>query len=98
MSTPRQAREPHTSSSRPRRGPGRPRGGSAPETRDRILETARRVLAERGFPGATVREIASRAGVNPAMVHYYFGSKRGLHTALIERIAAELRGRVEALA
>ncbi len=56
------------------------------------------MLAERGFPGATVREIANRAGVNPAMVHYYFGSKRGLHTALIERIVAELRARVEALA
>ncbi len=98
MPASRQTHEPPTSSSRPRRRPGRPRGGSAPETRDLILKTARSVLAERGFPGTTIREIANRAGVNPAMVHYYFGSKRGLHTALIERIAAELRGRVEALA
>ena len=76
MPTSRESREPHISSSRPRRGPGRPRGGS-PETRDLILEAARGVLAERGFPGATVREIANRAGVNPAMVHYYFGSDVG---------------------
>lgn len=93
----RPARHPRRSSP-PARGPGRPRGRSATATRDRILEAARHVLAERGYPVASIREIAGRAGVNPSLVHYYFGSKRGLHTALIERVVSELQARLDATA
>jgi AcrR family transcriptional regulator len=81
-----------------RRRPGRPRGGSSAETRERILAAARAVLAERGYPQATLREIAARARVNPALVTYYFGTKHGLHTAILERAAAELRERVALVA
>jgi AcrR family transcriptional regulator len=45
-----------------------------------------------------VREIAARADVNPALVHHYFGTKRELHVAVLERVGAELRERIEALA
>jgi AcrR family transcriptional regulator len=49
------------------------------------------VLAERGFAGATIREIADRAHVNPALLHYYFGTKTGLNRAVIGRVYERLR-------
>ena len=62
------------------RRPGRPRAAAArgPATRDRIVEAARAAFAEHGFDGATVRTIATRAGVDPALVHHYFGTKQRL--------------------
>lgn len=65
-----------------RRRPGR-RPGSA-DTRGRILEAARAAFADLGFEGATVRRIAARAGVDPALVHHYFGSKQRLFVAAME--------------
>jgi AcrR family transcriptional regulator len=53
------------------------------------------VLGEYGYPGATVREIAERAAVNPALVHHYFGTKQGLHAALLDRVTRELREKIE---
>jgi AcrR family transcriptional regulator len=46
--------------------------------REAILGAARRQFAEQGYEGATVRAIARDAGVDPALVAYYFGSKSGL--------------------
>ncbi len=48
-------------------------------TRTRLLEAATEVFAERGFRGATLREIAERAGANLAAANYYFRSKEGLY-------------------
>jgi AcrR family transcriptional regulator len=62
--------------------PGRRPGG--PDTRSEILEAARSVFAERGFDRATVRAIAAEAGVDPAMIHHYFGSKDRLFAASID--------------
>lgn len=45
------------------------------ETRTRILEAAHRVFMRRGTSGARTREIAEEAGVNKALLHYYFSSK-----------------------
>jgi AcrR family transcriptional regulator len=42
-----------------------------------------------------VREIAERAEVNPALIHHYFGTKRGLHAALLDRVTRELREQIE---
>ena len=47
-------------------------------TRDTILEVARRLFAERGYDGASVRRIAESAGVDPAMINHHFGSKEQL--------------------
>jgi len=47
------------------------------------------VLSEVGFPHATIREIAQRASVNPALLHYYFGTKSQLHEAVMTQIADE---------
>jgi len=58
---------------------GRRRGPST--TRQEILDAAREVFADRGVDGTT-REIAQRAGVDPAMIAHYFGSKGGLFEAV----------------
>jgi AcrR family transcriptional regulator len=55
---------------------GRRKGGE--DTRAALLSAARAVFAESGYDGATVRSIATRAGVDPAMVNHWFGSKEGL--------------------
>jgi AcrR family transcriptional regulator len=49
-----------------------------------VLAAARATFAERGFDGATIRSIAAAAGVDPALVHHYFGSKDGLFMAALE--------------
>lgn len=50
-----------------------------PETRQRVLESAVAVFAERGFRDTTIHEICLRAGANIAAVNYYFGSKDDLY-------------------
>ncbi|HEU0087056.1 MAG TPA: TetR family transcriptional regulator [Pseudonocardiaceae bacterium] len=67
------------------RGP-RPRGrrpGGA-DTRGALLDAARAEFTQRGYDGATVRAIAQRAAVDPAMVNHWFGSKDGLFVAAME--------------
>jgi AcrR family transcriptional regulator len=62
-----------------RRRRGRRPGGA--DTRAQLLEAARIEFADRGYEGATVRMIADRAGVDPAMVNHWFGGKEALFTA-----------------
>jgi AcrR family transcriptional regulator len=50
----------------------------ADSSRQKIFASAERLFAERGFNGVSVRDIAHDAGVNSALVGYYFGGKRGL--------------------
>ncbi|NJP35632.1 helix-turn-helix domain-containing protein [Micromonospora thermarum] len=63
-----------------------PRTGRRPgtaETRAAILAAARNAFAARGYDGVSIRQVASGAAVDPALVHHYFGSKVGLfRTAL----------------
>lgn len=66
--------------SAPRRRGRRPGGG---DTRAALLDAARAVFAERGYDGATVRAIAERAGVDPAMVNHWFGGKEPLFVAAL---------------
>src|SRR3989442_254727 len=54
------------------------------DTREAILAAAREVFAERGFDGASIRAIATSAGVDPALVHHYFGTKDELFLATVE--------------
>ena len=71
------------------------------DTRQRVLDAASALFAERGFHGTTARDIAERAGVNLAAAHYHFGSKETLYldvlraqfdaiTAALERRGARL--------
>lgn len=54
------------------------------ETREEILAAARTQFAELGYDGATIRGIAAAAGVNPALVHHYFGAKDKVFVAALE--------------
>lgn len=58
------------------------------ETKERLLEAAGRVFAERGFRDATVREICQQAGANVAAVNYYFGDKQRLYIESVKRAHA----------
>ncbi|HEX5541678.1 MAG TPA: TetR family transcriptional regulator [Micromonospora sp.] len=64
-----------------RRRTGRRPGN--PDTREAILAAAREAFAERGFDGASIRSIAGSAGVDPALVHHYFGTKDQLFLAVM---------------
>lgn len=59
----------------------RPAGGS--DTREAILTAAGELFAEVGFERATMREVATRAGVDPALIHHYFVNKDGLLAAAL---------------
>ncbi|MGK5553057.1 TetR family transcriptional regulator [Actinomadura kijaniata] len=68
---------------RRRRGrpPGRGRRPGPTETREEILAAARGLFAEKGYDGASLRAIARAAGVDPALVHHFYGSKEGVFIA-----------------
>src|SRR5437016_13908119 len=54
-------------------------------TRDRILDTAERLFAERGYGATSLRSIIAAAGVNLAAVHYHYRSKEALLDAVLTR-------------
>lgn len=60
-----------------------------PDAGDRILEAALAGFAEHGFHGASMRDIAGRAGVSQALVHHHFGNKAALWNLVGERISAD---------
>lgn len=76
----RPAAAPKAAAPRGRRRGRRPAGQ---ETRDALLDAARVEFNARGFEGATVRVIAERAEVDPAMVNHWFGGKEGLFVAAL---------------
>jgi AcrR family transcriptional regulator len=63
---------------------GRPRGGVPTDTREQILIAARTAFAEKGFDGASLRAIASAAGVDASLIRHYFGDKAGLLVATLQ--------------
>ena len=54
------------------------------DTREAILAAARQAFAEKGYDGASIRHIAAGAGVDPALVHHYFGAKDQLFVATMQ--------------
>jgi TetR/AcrR family transcriptional regulator, regulator of cefoperazone and chloramphenicol sensitivity len=54
-------------------------------TRERVVEAAGEIFAERGFEGTTVRDVCQRAGANLAAVNYYFGDKQRLYVEAVIR-------------
>jgi TetR/AcrR family transcriptional regulator len=72
----------------------RRRTGRDERTETRILEAAHAVFVRRGTAGARMQEIAQEAGVNQALLHYYFRSKDRLAEAVFRRAASELLPRV----
>src|SRR3954469_9758503 len=69
--------------------PGRDR-----DTEQRILDAAHAVFIRRGTAGARMQEIAEEAGVNKALLHYYFRSKSPLGEAVFRRVATGMFARL----
>jgi AcrR family transcriptional regulator len=67
------------------------------DKREHILNVAEELFAEKGFDGTSVRDIAQQAGVNLAMISYYFGSKEKLLESLIESRGGYVYGILEEL-
>src|SRR3954465_14509079 len=68
--------------SKPQRRTGRRPGPN--QTRAAILDAARAAFAERGYDGVSVRAVARDAGVDPALVHRFYGAKEALFIAAVE--------------
>jgi AcrR family transcriptional regulator len=67
------------------------------EKQTAIINTAEKLFAVTGFDGTSVRDIAQEAGVNVAMISYYFGSKEKLMEAVFEERTNNIRLKVENL-
>jgi AcrR family transcriptional regulator len=61
------------------------------DKKDHILDVAEKIFADSGYDGASTRMISGEAGVNMAMLNYYFGSKEGLYLAVFERKISAFR-------
>ncbi|MEW2522286.1 TetR/AcrR family transcriptional regulator [Actinacidiphila alni] len=72
----------------PRRRSPAPRKGDLREKA--ILETAERLLGEKGYEALTVADVAAGAGITRGALYFYFGSKQEIVTALVARTVAEL--------
>jgi AcrR family transcriptional regulator len=82
----------------PRRRAAGARGAQAEATRERILEAAIELIAERGFAATSIDQLCQRAGVVRTAIYWHFGAKEGLVVPVIERVAAswieEIQGAV----
>ena len=67
------------------------------EKQVQIMETAEILFAEKGFNGTSVRDISEKAGVNLAMVSYYFGSKEKLFESLFDFRSEAMKVKLETL-
>ncbi|KQY84947.1 TetR/AcrR family transcriptional regulator [Brevundimonas sp. Root1423] len=67
--------------------PPKAKAAGSADTRDLILDASEDLFSKHGFYGVTIREVAREAGVDTALVHYYFGAKRGLFDAVFLRRA-----------
>ena len=73
---------------------GRPRGRT-PEgeaARGRLYQTAVALIGERGYEAATLRDVAARAGVSPALLYRYFPNKRSVVLALYDELSDQFAG------
>jgi TetR/AcrR family transcriptional regulator len=82
-----------TARANPKRPTARRRDSAG--TRAAILGAAERIFADAGLAGARTQSIAAAAGVNKAMLHYYFKSKRGLYRAVLEANVVELHRQLD---
>lgn len=68
------------------RARGRPVDTDQQDLKKQILDTAEMLFADNGYAATSIRSIAERSGVNPALVHYYFGNKKLLLQNVLERV------------
>jgi AcrR family transcriptional regulator len=65
------------------------------ERREQLLDVGRTVFAERGFEGASIEEIAQRAGITKPVIYEHFGGKEGLYAVVVDREVQRLLSRFE---
>ena len=68
------------------RARGRPVETDQQDLKRQILDTAEELFADNGYAATSIRSIAEKSGVNPALVHYYFGNKKRLLQNVLERV------------
>lgn len=83
--------------SAPRRGRGRPPRGESGQVFQALLNAARQALDKDTYQNISVRDLATAAGGNAAMINYYFGGKEGLFLALIDCMFDDIVERLERL-
>lgn len=66
---------------------------AASPSKDQILDAAERLFAQQGFSRTTIKQIGKEAGVNSALLYYYFGDKERLYHAVLERLVTRLINR-----
>ncbi len=71
-----------------------PHSAGSVEKKGKILDIAEKLFGEMGFEAVSTRMLAKEAGVNMAMISYYFGSKEKLFETLVERRANDGRERL----
>jgi len=76
---------------------GRPPTSADAQVREALLAAARSLFLRYGFRAVSSRQVAAAAGVNPAMIHYYFDGKEGLYRAMLESAIAPVVTRLEAM-
>lgn len=64
------------------------------QTRDLILDAAERLFATQGFAATTIKQIGTAAGVNAALLYYYFEDKEELYYAVLHRVISTLGARI----
>ena len=63
---------------------------TSPDRRDRILDASEHLFAARGFAATTIKQIARRAGVNSALLYYYFTDKDTLYREMLQRLIRQM--------
>src|SRR5258708_34812349 len=69
-----------------------------PDTRDRVLQVAQALFAERGYRGASLRDIAKRIGIKAPSLLHHFPSKQQLYIAVLEKMFENLEDAANAVA
>lgn len=72
-------------SAAPKREGGRKRAEQRAATLKLILDTSEELFAQLGYFGVTIKDVADRMGIHPALIHYYFDGKKALFDAVFER-------------
>jgi TetR/AcrR family transcriptional regulator len=82
---------------RKRRGRGRPSAENAEDVRKKLLDAARELFPRYGYRGVSSRQIGAAAGVNFAMIRYYFGGKPGLYREMLQGVLQPARKTLDAM-
>jgi TetR/AcrR family transcriptional regulator len=62
-------------------------------SKEQILDAAQRLFAAQGFSGTTIKQIGNAAGVNTALLYYYFKDKERLYRSVLDRLMSQLVSR-----